>query len=257
MQSDTKDPTPSKVRLTIFSLYKARAAAGRLDAVERMVGAYDVRVGADGRAEVLAASVPFNARRFDPLAPKQGFGMLALFGIRDTIDELQRWRTIARTAHAEFAYAEFWVDVGEIDVRLTSRESLARPGRRSRFLNLRRTTAEFQKEILAIFQRYVREEGGDPDATMARVPHIASRPDLFDRLLYEDPDLKTVDVFVLPLADMPDSPGRIRQVAYVRPGSTIAEFMQGSDQSTVYLPQWMSEPADARRLRAAIRPAAA
>ncbi|HEX3141566.1 MAG TPA: hypothetical protein VHQ87_16035 [Rhizobacter sp.] len=252
-----KETTPSKVKLTLFGLYRARVAEGQLRAVQRMVGAYDVRLGDDGRAEVLTGSVPFNDRRFDPMAPKAGFGILALFGIRDTIEELQRWRAIGRNSNAEFAYAELWVDVAEIEVKLANRESLKAPGRRSRFLNLRRTTVDFQKDVLATFQRYVREEGGDPDATMARVQDIASRPDLFDRLLYEDADLRDIDVFVLPLADMPDSPGRMRQVAYLRPGAKIVEFAQGSDQVSMFLPTWMSDLAEAQRQRAASTAAAA
>lgn len=252
-----KDATPSKVKLTLFSLYRARSSEGRLRAVERMVGAYDVRLGDDARAEVLAASVPFNDRRFDPMAPKPGFGMLALFGIRDAIDELQRWRAIGRNSNAEFAYAELWIDVGEIETKLANRASLQAPGHRSRFLNLRRTTVDFQKEVLATFRRYVREEGGDPDATMVRVQDIATRPDLFDRLLYEDPDLRGIDVFVLPLADMIDSPGRMRQVAYLRPGARIVEFAQGSDQVSMYLPTWMSDAGEAQQRRLAATGAAA
>jgi hypothetical protein len=234
---------PSKVKLTLFSLYRRvrSANSGVPDALTTMVGADDVVPGEDGRPVVHAASVPFVDRGFDGLAPKAGTGLLALFGIRDTLEQLQHWRTVAQNSKAEFAYAEMWVDVGEVDTRLTTIESLRSPARKSRMVNLRRSTADFQRDLLARFQSFVRAEGGDAAQTMAEVRQMARRPDLFGRLMQEDADFASVDVLVIPLADAMGPISRIRQVAYVRAGVRVVEFQQGSDQCDVQLPVWMAK----------------
>ena len=108
-----------------------------------------------------------------------------------------------------------------------------------RFLNVRRSAAEFQKELLARFAQYVAQEGGSPERDMAHVRQMALRPDLFERLLYEDEDLRHIDVLIIPLADWPD-PTRVRQVAYVRAGTPLLALLQGSDQMQVHLPGWMA-----------------
>jgi hypothetical protein len=60
-------------------------------------------------------------------------------------------------------------------------------------------------------------------------------PDLFERLLYEDEDLRHIDVLIIPLADWPDLT-RVRQVAYVRAGTPLLALLQGGDQMQVHLP---------------------
>ena len=228
----------SKVHLTLFGLFHVHAqAAGRqlapLVGVQGLQWVHEV-------PHVTVGSVPFHDRKMDVLAPSSGKGILALFGIRDALEELQHWRTVARSSHAHFAYAQLQVDVGVSLSGVVTRQQLRLHGADMRFLNVKRCAAEMQKEWLKQFAQWVHEEGGDPAQGMAHVRQMALRPDLFERLLHVDPDLQHIDVLVMPLADRNDV-ARVRQVAYLRAGTPLASVLQGSDQMEVTLPAWMQQ----------------
>ena len=224
----------SRVQLTLLSLFRMQGKQ-----VQPVVGTS--RVCDDGHGvHVVAGSIPFRSRAMDQRAPQPGKGMLTLFGIRDALDELQHWRTVARNSQAQFAYLQLQVDVGSPALGAVTRQMLREQDAQLRFLNVRRSAAGFQKELLTQFAEWVAQEGGNPAQEMAQVRHMAQRPDLFERLLYSDADLRHIDVLVLPLADWPEG-DRMRQVAYVRAGTPLHAVLQGSDQMQVHLPGWMAQ----------------
>lgn len=235
------DKPASSVKLTAFCLYRKKAARGDTPAsVEALDGALDARLGADGHVELLAGPAPFRSKDFVGAAPAPGFGTLMLYGIRDTVEELYRWRNHARQIGADFASAEFEVEVGTLETGLTSRELLHAAGGKNRFLNVRRMTSHLQGQVLQAMRKY------EPELT--RVVEMAQHPELFDRVLLDDPDLRSLDVLVIPVADDPGSPNLMRQVAYVRPGAKVLKVHQGSDQATIYLPSWMSNEKEAKKM---------
>ena len=227
-------PSSSRVQLTFMSLVRQQGQHA-----QPMVGVSDLDAAGE-RLQVSVGSVPFHHRAMDARAPAPGKGVLGLFGIRDALDELQHWRGVARTSQASFAYLQVQVDVGVQPTSAVTRSVIQQAGAALRFLNVRRSAAEFQKELLVQFARWVQAEGGDPAKDMAHVRQMALRPDLFERLLYEDTDLRHVDVLVMPLADWPD-PTRIRQVAYLRAGTPMGAMTQGNDQMDLRLPPWMDK----------------
>ena len=243
--TDKKPKLPSTVKLTAFSIYKRSATA-----VTPMYGAVAGRID-DGRVQLLADSVPFHSASFKDKAPKPGFGMLMLYGVRDTLEEMHFWRTEARKQNAEFAHAEFEFLVGDIEVGLMSRAMLKDAAGKSKFLNLRRMKADLQTSILDNFAAYSKAEGKNIDVDMTRVSQIATRPDLFDRLLQEDSYLSKLDLLVIPVSDDPEVPGRMRQVCYVKPGAEVVSIVQGTDAATLLLPKWMTDTADAKKMRKA------
>lgn len=230
----------AKVQLTLLGLFRTHgvAEAGQL---APLVGVQELG-WAHGAPQVTLGSVPFHNRAMDRLAPAQGRGMLALFGIRDALEELQHWRTVARNSQAQFAYMQLQVEVGASSSGVLTRQQLRAQGAALRFLHVKRCAAEMQKEWLLRFAQWVQEEGGDASRDMSQVRHMALRPDLFERLLYTDPDLRHIDVMVMPLADRNDV-SRSRQVAYLRAGTPLASVTQGSDQMQVQLPAWMAQRA--------------
>lgn len=238
----------SSVKLTTFSIYKVTKGPSG-SSIQTLAGSVDARFGDTGQVELLADSVPFHADLFRQKAPKPGFGMLMLYGIRDTLEEMHYWRTKAREMGAEFASAEIEFAVGVIEVGLTDRAKLKAAAGKSSFLNLRRMTSSLQSQILHQFSEYAASEGANIDEEMSRVSQIATRPDLFDKLLVDDSDLAKLDVLVVPVADDPAVPGRMRQVAYVKPGAKVLSTVQGTDKATILLPQWMTDVAFAKRMR--------
>lgn len=236
--SDPISTPASKVQLTLFSLLRAHGA-GADRHWSPLVGADQVRAE-QGQLTVTAASVPFHLRSMDPRAPRAGQGLLALFGIRDALDELQHWRAVARNTEARFAYVQLQVEAGAVDPSVLTRAVLRAKGASLKFLNVRRCAAEMQKEWLQRFAGWVAAEGGEVGRDMSHVRQMALRPDLFERLLFSDPDLQAIDVMVLPLADRAD-PSRIRQVAYLRAGTPVKVLVQGGDQIHIVLPEWMGQ----------------
>lgn len=238
----------STVKLTIFSVYKV-VGSGAAATIKTLAGSVAARFGDNGAVQLLADSVPFHSDAFRERAPKPGFGMLMLYGIRDTLEEMHFWRTKAREMQAEFAYAEIEFSVGKIEVGLTDRPKLKAAAGIGSFLNLRRMTSSLQSQVLHKFSEYAVSEGVNINESMSRVSQIATRPDLFDQLLEDDRDLSKLGVLVVPIADDPATPGRMRQVAYVKPGVEIVSIVQGNDQATVLLPNWMTDVNVAKKMR--------
>lgn len=222
----------SRVQLTFFSLFHVRG-----EEFAPLVGAEKIWRDAGGAVHVSVASVPFHSRAMDRYAPRAG-GLLALFGIRDALEELQHWRTIARQSKAEFSSLQLQVEVGNVHAGVVTREVLNAQGEQLRFLNIRRSASGLQKELLQQFASWVAEEGGDPATTMATVAQMATRPDLYARVMEQDPDFQHVDVLVFALADRAD-PRYTRQVAYLRAGAPLAEQRQGDPAVLMHLPVWM------------------
>jgi len=236
-----KPPRSATVKLTSFCLYRLHGKIGSsASKVEVVAGAADARISDDGKVQLLLASSPFHSESFSARTPQNGDGLLALYGHRDALEELQYWREQARILKAEFAYMDYEVWVSEISAQLVSRETLKATGDLYRFLNLRRMQSDFQKEVLAKFQGYVKKEGGDVEKEMGRVSQIALRPDLFGKLLSDDEDFQHIRVMVAPIADDPDIPGRMRQVAYVRPEVAILNTVQGGSSYEIVFPSWMN-----------------
>lgn len=241
MQPTVSNLRSSKVQLTFLGLFRSHAAAGALQ-LSPLVGVQRLHVE-DGVPQVTLGSVPFHNRAMDGRAPAQQRGLLALFGIRDALEELQHWRAVSRSSMAQFAYLQVQVEVGLPSSGVLTRQQLKAQGASLRFLNVKRCAAELQKEWLQRFAQWVQEEGGDAARDMAQVRQMAARPDLFERLLYTDPDLLHIDVMVLPLADRNDVT-RVRQVAYLRAGTPLFAVAQGSDQMHAQLPDWMAQRAE-------------
>ena len=238
MSKASASAVSSKVQLTMVSLFHAHRGATGVQP-QPLVGAKSVQ-WRDEQFHVEAASVPFHSRHMDVYAPRQGC-LLALFGIRDALMELQHWRAVARSSKALFGYLQLQVDVGVPASTAVNRRLLQTQGQALRFINVKRSAADFQKELLKQFATWVHQEGGDAARDMAHVRQMALRPDLFARLLCEDPDLQHIDVMVLPLADKAD-PGHVRQVALLRAGAQWTELPQGNEQVQMHLPEWMQAP---------------
>lgn len=247
--ADKKAKPPSKVALTSFVVYKVHGKAGDPSAKVEVLagGSGDARFLEDGKLQLLAGSAPFHSRKLAARIPKPGHGLLALYGHRDALEEVQFWRNQARELKAEFAYVNYDVQVDRIHDGLVDRTRLLE-GRDARFLNMRRTMNGLQTDILERFQGYVAEERG-PKNSMTAVSHIALRPDLFDRLFEDDKDFQHLSVFVIPVADDPETPGRMRQLAYVRPGATVLNEVQGASHVDVLLPRWVTDANFAKKVR--------
>lgn len=231
----------STIRFTTFALYRNVGKRGQTNSfVEVLHGASAGRFGDDGRVELLAGSAPFNTLAYEKLAPKDGEGLLMLYGHRDALDELQAWRRKARDLDAEMAWATVEVAVGHMETNLIDRASMKAAAGTLRFANVRRMKASLQIDILERFAGYVSAEGGNADSKMSRPVQMATRPDLFVRALEDDADLRALDALVIPVADDPEVPGRIRQVALVRPSAQVVEVRQGSSEASILLPQWMT-----------------
>jgi len=173
---------------------------------------------------------------------------LMLYGIRDTLEEVMKWRKVAREKEAEFASAEVEIDVGYMEPGLVDFAMLKERGDSVQFSNLRRMTAETQTKILEKFILYAAVDGRK-DPEMDRVSSIANHPDYFDRLFQEEKSIKNLSVLVIPVADDPSGNGKMRQIAYVRPGAKIVGIKQGMTEARIVLPRWMTDESEASRFR--------
>lgn len=237
------------VGLTSFAVYRVHGKAGDPGMkVEVLAGATDSRIDEKGRVQLLAGNVPFHSDAFKKRSPAAGSGLLALYGHRDALEELAFWRAYAREQKAEFAYVTYNVVVGTINPQLVDRERL-RSDPSMGFMSMRRTMSSLQTEIHERFYGYVKAERGNADVNMATVSQIATRPDLFDRLFEDDRDLRQLSVFVIPVADDPAVPGKMRQLAYLRPGSTVINVRQGVETVDLLLPSWVTDEKVAKKLR--------
>jgi len=236
---DAATNKPSTIKLTTFALYEV-SGSGSKPQIKCHAGASHARVGDDGVIELLASSVPFKSDTFTGKAPKSGKGMLMLYGIHDTLDELARMSTIARSQGLRLAKAEVEVNIGYMEPKLVSRAMLKAYGPHMRFGNLRRMVATLQTDIAEAFVKYAKKE----DLEISnRVSEIAKYPHLFDRLFDEDEDMAHLSVISIPLLDDPKFTGKMRQVAYVRPDAQVVSIRQGATDARILLPNWMTNVA--------------
>jgi hypothetical protein len=237
----------STVRLTTFAIFREPKASDKNSEIEVLYGASAARRSKDGKIELLSSGIPFHSQAFANKAPKAGFGTLMLYGIRDSLEALHFWRAKARELGASFSSVQIEFSIGNLEVGLTDRALLKKSHGANRFLNFRRMKASLQSEILHKFTEYAKEEGVNIDEEMSRTAQIATRPDLFDRLLYEDKELKKLSILVIPVADDPEVPSRLRQVAYVKPGAPVVSMVQSNDDAKIVLPIWMTDTKAAKK----------
>ncbi|MFG6488291.1 hypothetical protein ACG04R_16510 [Roseateles sp. BYS78W] len=220
----------STVFLSAFANIRKRGRG-----LELLGGASSWRRMEDGRFELTLASVPLSKPGRVGRAPAPGEGMLLLYG-RDRMEEMRQQHEQARAVGAELAVADFEFEVGEIERDLVDRSTL----QGLRFANVRRMKADLQTAILHQFAGYVDMEGGNSNRSMGEAFQIATRPDLFPRLIQDSKNFGGLDVLVIPVADGEDY--RIRQLAYVRPRARLVSVRQCSDV-VLRLPEWMNVPA--------------
>lgn len=240
----------STIKLICFALYRTKGSFGEGNlSVEPLFGASDARISNTGTIELLASSVPFHSNTFLDRAPRAGFGMLMLYGIRDALEEMRYWSGKARELDADFTYVEIEFAVGTIEVGLMDRDLLKATNGENKFLNVRRMKASLQTEILEMISGYARGDGIDVNEEMSRISQIANYPNYFDYVLIDDEVLSKLDIMVIPVADKPGMPNRMRQLAYVRAGSVIVTAQQSRTDATILLPNWMTDKSIAEKLR--------
>ena len=235
----------STVKLTSIALFK-----GSANSATELIGASAVP-SQNGVTELLMSSVPFHAdsmsNRVNDIANAESKfpGLYLLYGNRDVLDERQHWSNYARkTQGVVFASVEIECEVKGICPGHVDREILKSfrdsDGNEMGFLNLRRMKASLQLEILAKFQDAIKAEGGNPDL-MLKPAQIATRPDLWPQVMNEDEDFKKIDVMVIAVADDPAVPGKMRQVAWMRPKTKVASVLQSRTDIHILQPQWMKQ----------------
>lgn len=227
---------PSTIKLTTFALYAVNSSGSKVT-IKCHAGASHARIGDDGVIELLATNVPFRSGNFMGKAPKAGKGMLMLYGIHDTLDELARMSAVARAEGLRLAKAEVEVNIGYMEPKLISRAMLKAYGPHMQFGNLRRMVAPLQTEIAESFVKYAKK---DEIAITKRVSEIAKYPHFFDRLFDDDEDMAHLSVISIPLRDDPNYTERMRQVAYVRPDARVVSISQGATDARILLPSWMT-----------------
>lgn len=218
----------SSVMLTTFAAF----SKGNNSDLDIKFGSSGTHVQKNGHLDVIADNIPLRSKLLAP-----GNGMLMLYGHRDTTEELQKRRAEALSLGARFQFAEITVDVGPIFPGIFDDASI----KTARFANLRRLTADLQEDIVDIFTSYAKDEGQDFNPVGNRIAEIATRPDLFERLLREDKRFKKLEVFIIPVKEG----GLIRQVAYVKSNCKILEINQNTDAETIVFPKWFGKKVSA------------
>lgn len=159
-------------------------------------------------------------------APADALTML--YGLRDTGEECHRRFLEANAEGFVMQHADFMVEVGNIPRVLVDRNVL----QDTEFVSIKRMRVDLQAEILEHFQGFLRDDGTAVPTKMATISDIATRPDLFGRLVQTVDAWKHVKVFAYPVSD-----GRkMRQVASVFPGAKLVEVVQNTGNAVRILP---------------------
>jgi hypothetical protein len=223
-QEPPKAKEPSKVELTSFAVYKKKK--GEIDLLR---GGSSARKLSDGRFEITLGSVPIRKG----LQPPEN-GLLMLYGFQDRLQEEKATSEFAYDHQAELVKMILSVEVGEIVPKLISLEELRE--KKLRFANFRRFDLSLQRYVLDAFAKYVAQEGRGLDGNMNLIAQIASRPDLFARLIQDDRAFQHFEVLVIPVSDNPTHPEIWRQVAYIRPNAKIVQRTTEFDSDILVLP---------------------
>lgn len=236
---------PASVKLTVFALYE-RLQNGL---IRPLHGISDVRHAEDGKIDILTSGVPYRSKSFIDQQIPDGEGLLMLYGGKDVLDELMYWRRVAREENASFAWAEVEVEVGYLEPLQITRELLRDPRRNLSFINFRRVSVDLQNDVSEAFATLNIEKkklkkaetaGAETKTAVQRVVEIALTPEHWPTLCADDEDFSRLGVIVVPVADDPSYPTKIRQVAFVRPSAKIIKITQGSTDARIVLPSWMT-----------------
>lgn len=155
-------------------------------------------------------------------------GITMLYGLRDTGEECHRRFLEASNNGRVMHHADFMVEVGDIPRVLVDNEVL----KTTEFVSVKRMRVDLQGEILAHFQRFIEEEGGMPAIQMSKISDIATRPDLFGRLVDTVDEWRHIKVFAYPVSDGK----KMRQVATVFPGAKLVEVVQNTGEDVFVTP---------------------
>lgn len=160
-------------------------------------------------------------------------GLMMLYGFRDSLQEMTRQRFLL-TRHdpaIDFHPVSIDFDVGEIYPGIVPMQLVAE----QRFLNIKRASAEVQKEIRARFETFIEEEGGSVE-DIKRIQQIAGRPDLFGRLIEAEP-FNNVEILVFPV----QTDNGLRQFAMVTHKARMVEVVQNPRSRIVAVPpDWLA-----------------
>lgn len=268
INTEINERKPSTIELTAMAMYRLQPqSGGARTSVEVFAGAVNARVAAAGQVELLADNAPFLNSLYK--APAPGKGLLMVYGVRDSLESVQRWNEKAREMGAQLAFARVEVEVGSIEAGLVDREILrgfdqfdpnsrflsakdaktAQRGYPSRFVNLRRMKQDLQHEVYAALARHAKTL--DKPLQQGTMLELATRPELFDGLFELDADFREqIDVLAIPVADDLENPLQLRQFAYVRPGAKVVRITQGQERASILLPRWLTDLEYAKHLTA-------
>lgn len=213
------------VNLTTFSAFRP---ATKDTPIEILFGSSSAVKNKSGITELIADNIPLRSKLIPP-----SNGLLMLYGHKDTSDELQKRRNEALAVGASFKFADVTVDVGDIFPGILDANDI----KTVRFANFRRLSADLQQHVLDEFGAYARESGDMLQTDGNRLLQIATRPDLFSRLIEEDKLFKKIQVLVIPVLEN----GTLRQLAYARSNVSVAKISQNTDSEIIAMPKWFGK----------------
>ena len=190
------------------------------DSPQSELPADKIRVGID--------SVKLPARKKAPAN-----GLMMLYGFRDSLQEMTRQRLLLTKNNpaVHFHPVSIDFDVGDIYPGIVPMQLVAK----QRFLNIKRSSAEVQKEIRSRFETFIEEEGGSVQ-DIKRIQQIAGRPDLFGRLIESEP-FSNVEILVFPVL----TDNGLRQFAMVTHKACMVELIQNPHSRIIAVPpDWLA-----------------
>lgn len=227
----------STIKLTTFTAFNKDS--GNDNGLNILFGSRNPTKTSSGNYNLEVGSVPISPKL---KAPENC--LLMLYGLKDCSEELQRRRSQARGAGANFHFAEIEAEVGDIVPGIADEDSI----KTCRFANVKRMSSYLQQDIMDSFVEYIKEAGEPVDAGMNRMELISLRPDLFSRLFTENKLFKKIEVLIVPIQEV----GRIRQVAIVRPSFKYLKISQSLDDDVLVLPLKFGKRVTPQVLEAAL-----
>lgn len=227
----------STIKLTAIASYSIDEASNK---VEVDYGATNAKL-VDGRVVFEVSNAPLEGGLIHPAG-----GILLLYGLRDSIEEVQKRRIDSRAKNRKFHFAEIEVDVGELPTQIIKPSDV----RDYKFLNVRRLNAELQNQILNQFGAYMTSDGlaeSEVIERMSRMSQIAMRPDYFGRLVQRTQTFMHADVIVIPVSDRPGSPNSIRQMGFLKDTAKVVGINQSTEFSEFVLPKKLAARSSLER----------